>query len=120
MKLNMENYSHSHNMSSLIGSPQGYIGYGSGGVLTNFIIKNPNALVLLDEMEKAHPDVMKKLNGVKNQQIINTGLLAQHVDNFRECRKDLDKIKSELKTLGHAVAVLLDRTGGRPKGLYDK
>ncbi|MDD3981582.1 MAG: AAA family ATPase, partial [Spirochaetales bacterium] len=46
-----------HTVSSLIGSPPGYVGYEEGGLLTDTIRKNPHAVVLLDEIEKAHPDI---------------------------------------------------------------
>ena len=48
-----------HSVSKLIGAPPGYVGYGKGGKLTEYIRKNPYSLVLFDEVEKAHPDVFK-------------------------------------------------------------
>lgn len=47
-----------HTVSRLIGSPPGYVGYGEGGVLTEAIRQKPYSVVLLDEVEKAHPDVL--------------------------------------------------------------
>jgi len=57
--INMSEYQESHTVSTLRGSPPGYVGYGEGGVLTEAVRKNPYSIVLLDESEKAHPDVME-------------------------------------------------------------
>ena len=57
--INMSEYKESHKISSLIGSPPGYVGYGEGGKLTEQVRKNPYSVVLLDEMEKAHKDVQE-------------------------------------------------------------
>ncbi len=57
--INMSEYQESHTVSSLKGSPPGYVGYGEGGVLTEAIRRNPYSVVLLDEIEKAHPDVLE-------------------------------------------------------------
>ncbi|WP_342754618.1 type VI secretion system ATPase TssH [Pantoea sp. MBD-2R] len=55
--LNMSEYQEAHTVSSLKGSPPGYVGYGEGGVLTEAVRRKPYSVVLLDEIEKAHPDV---------------------------------------------------------------
>lgn len=57
--INMSEYQESHTVSSLKGSPPGYVGYGEGGVLTEAVRKRPYSVVLLDEVEKAHPDVLE-------------------------------------------------------------
>jgi len=56
--INMSEYQEAHTVSQLKGSPPGYVGYGEGGILTEAVRKRPYSLVLLDEVEKAHPDVM--------------------------------------------------------------
>lgn len=56
--INMSEYQESHTVSQLKGSPPGYVGYGEGGVLTEAVRQRPYCAVLLDEVEKAHPDVM--------------------------------------------------------------
>jgi len=56
--INMSEYQEKHSMSRLIGSPPGYVGYGEGGVLTEAIRQQPYSVVLLDEVEKADPDVL--------------------------------------------------------------
>ncbi|WP_299017737.1 type VI secretion system ATPase TssH [uncultured Photobacterium sp.] len=55
--INMTEFKEEHKISMLLGSPAGYVGYGKGGVLTEAVRKNPYSVLLLDEMEKAHPGV---------------------------------------------------------------
>jgi type VI secretion system protein VasG len=57
--LNMSEYQESYTVSGLKGSPPGYVGYGEGGILTEAVRRKPYCVVLLDEMEKAHQDVME-------------------------------------------------------------
>jgi type VI secretion system protein VasG len=57
--INMSEYQEAHSVSGLKGSPPGYVGYGEGGVLAEALRRNPYAVVLLDEVEKAHPDVLE-------------------------------------------------------------
>ena len=57
--VNMSEYQEAHSVSGLKGSPPGYVGYGTGGVLTEAVRRRPYSVVLLDEVEKAHPDVME-------------------------------------------------------------
>ncbi|MFV1982579.1 MAG: AAA family ATPase, partial [Thiohalomonadales bacterium] len=55
--INMSEFKEEHKVSMLLGSPPGYVGYGEGGVLTEAVRRNPHSIILLDEMEKAHPGV---------------------------------------------------------------
>ncbi|MFJ1302728.1 type VI secretion system ATPase TssH [Pseudomonadota bacterium AL_CKDN230030165-1A_HGKHYDSX7] len=57
--INMSEYQEAHSISGLKGSPPGYVGYGEGGVLTEAVRRQPYSVVLLDEIEKAHPDVLE-------------------------------------------------------------
>jgi type VI secretion system protein VasG len=57
--VNMSEFQEAHTVSSLKGAPPGYVGYGKGGVLTEAVRRRPYSVVLLDEMEKAHPDVLE-------------------------------------------------------------
>ena len=57
IRLDMSEYGEKHNVSRLIGSPPGYVGYGEGGQLTEAVRRHPYSVVLFDEIEKAHPDV---------------------------------------------------------------
>ncbi|RDA61914.1 type VI secretion system ATPase TssH [Hafnia paralvei] len=57
--INMSEYQEAHSVSGLKGAPPGYVGYGNGGILTEAVRRNPYCVLLLDEIEKAHPDVME-------------------------------------------------------------
>ncbi len=57
--INMSEFQEAHTVSMLKGSPPGYVGYGEGGVLTEAVRRRPYSVVLLDEVEKAHPDVQE-------------------------------------------------------------
>jgi type VI secretion system protein VasG len=59
VSINMSEYQEAHSVSGLKGAPPGYVGYGEGGVLTEAVRRNPYSVVLLDEVEKAHPDVLE-------------------------------------------------------------
>ncbi len=61
VRFDMSEYMERHTVSRLIGAPPGYVGFDQGGLLTEEIIKNPHAVLLLDEIEKAHPDVFNLL-----------------------------------------------------------
>ncbi|KAJ6869398.1 chaperone protein ClpD [Populus alba x Populus x berolinensis] len=61
LRLDMSEYMERHTVSKLIGAPPGYVGYGEGGMLTEAIRKQPFTVVLLDEIEKAHPDIFNIL-----------------------------------------------------------
>ena len=61
LRFDMSEYMERHTVSRLIGAPPGYVGYDQGGLLTEAVAKNPHAVVLLDEIEKAHPDVFNLL-----------------------------------------------------------
>jgi len=61
IRLDMSEYGEKHNVSRLIGSPPGYVGYGEGGQLTEAVRRQPYSVVLFDEIEKAHPDVFNTL-----------------------------------------------------------
>ena len=61
LRFDMSEYMESHTSSRLIGAPPGYVGYDQGGLLTEAVIKHPYAVLLLDEIEKAHPDIFNLL-----------------------------------------------------------
>ena len=81
IRIDMSEYMEAHSISKLIGSPPGYVGYDEGGQLTQKVRKNPYSVILFDEVEKAHPDVMNML-----LQILDDGRLTdsngRHV-NFK-------------------------------------
>ena len=81
IRIDMSDYMEKHNASRLVGAPPGYVGYEEGGVLTEKVRKNPYSVVLLDEIEKAHPDVFNLL-----LQVLEEGELKDslgHSVNFR-------------------------------------
>ena len=61
VRIDMSEFAERYSVSRLIGSPPGYVGFGNGGELTNPVLANPHRLVLLDELEKAHPDIYNLL-----------------------------------------------------------
>jgi type VI secretion system protein VasG len=71
--INMSEFQEAHTVSSLKGSPPGYVGYGEGGVLTEAVRRKPYSVVLLDEIEKAHPDVMELFYQVFDKGILEDG-----------------------------------------------
>jgi len=71
--INMSEYQEAHTVSSLKGSPPGYVGYGEGGVLTEAVRRRPYSVVLLDEIEKAHPDVLELFFQVFDKGLMEDG-----------------------------------------------
>lgn len=71
--INMSEFQESHTVSRLIGSPPGYVGYGEGGMLTEAVRQNPYSVVLLDEVEKAHTDVMNLFYQVFDKGMLSDG-----------------------------------------------
>ncbi len=61
VRIDMSDFMEKHNVSRLVGAPPGYVGYEEGGLLTEKIRRRPYSVVLLDEIEKAHPDVFNIL-----------------------------------------------------------
>lgn len=73
LRFDMSEYMERHTVSRLIGAPPGYVGYEQGGLLTDAVIKQPHCVVLLDEIEKAHPDVFNLL-----LQVMDNGTLTDN------------------------------------------
>lgn len=71
--INMSEYQEAHTVSSLKGAPPGYVGYGEGGVLTEAVRRKPYSVVLLDEVEKAHPDVHEVFFQVFDKGVMEDG-----------------------------------------------
>ena len=89
--INMSEYQEKHTVSRLIGSPPGYVGFGEGGVLTESIRKMPYSIVLLDEVEKAHPDVLNLF-----YQAFDKGELADGEGRLIDCQNILFFLTSNL------------------------
>lgn len=81
--INMSEYQEAHTVSSLKGSPPGYVGYGQGGVLTEAVRRHPYSVILLDEVEKAHTDVQELFYQVFDKGSLEDGE-GRHID-FRNC-----------------------------------
>jgi len=73
ISINLSEYQEAHTVSSLKGSPPGYVGYGEGGVLTEAVRRRPHSVILLDEAEKAHPDVMELFFQVFDKGVLEDG-----------------------------------------------
>ena len=71
--INMSEFQEAHTVSTLKGSPPGYVGYGEGGVLTEAVRRRPYSVVLLDEVEKAHPDVLELFYQVFDKGMMEDG-----------------------------------------------
>ena len=117
VRIDMSEYQEKHAVSRLVGAPPGYVGYEEGGQLTEAVHRKPYSVVLLDEIEKAHPDVFNILLQVlddgrltdnkgrvvnfKNTIIIMTSNLGAHIiqANFADLKnKKLDKVMEQTKT----------------------
>ncbi|CAJ1872758.1 Protein ClpV1 [Aeromonas hydrophila] len=89
--INMSEYQEKHTVSRLIGSPPGYVGFGEGGVLTDAIRQKPYSVVLLDEVEKAHPDVLNLF-----YQAFDKGELADGEGRIIDCKNVVFFLTSNL------------------------
>lgn len=92
IRLDMSEYMERHSISRLIGAPPGYVGYDEGGLLTEAVNKTPHSIVLLDEIEKAHPDVYNLL-----LQIMDHGTLT-----------DMNGRKTDFR---HTILILTSNAG---------
>lgn len=94
VRFDMSEYMEKHSVARLIGAPPGYVGYDQGGLLTDEVRKNPNSVILLDEIEKAHPDVWNIL-----LQVMDHGTLTDNNGKKADFR--------------HSVLVLTSNVGAR-------
>jgi type VI secretion system protein VasG len=89
--INMSEYQEKHTVSRLIGSPPGYVGFGEGGILTEAIRQKPYSVVLLDEVEKAHPEVLNLF-----YQAFDKGELADGEGRLTDCKNVVFFLTSNL------------------------
>lgn len=108
VSINMSEYKESHTVSGLKGSPPGYVGYGEGGVLTEAVRKKPFCVVLLDEVEKAHPDVMELF-----YQVFDKGTLEDGEGRVIDFKSTIILLTSNLGT------DLITRLSADPDGAPD-
>lgn len=107
IRVDMSEYQQSHTVSNLYGSPKGYLGYGEGGYLTSRLKDNPKAIVLIDEVEKAHPDVLTLF-----LQVFDDGRLTDTSHGVIQCKDAIfiltsnvasDKIKESAPFLRKSI-----------------
>ncbi len=91
--INMSEYQEAHSVSNLKGAPPGYVGHGRGGVLTEAIRRRPHTVLLLDEVEKAHPDVLEMF-----YQVFDKGILEDSEGTPVSFRETLILLTSNLGT----------------------
>ncbi len=94
VRFDMSEYMEAHTVSRLIGAPPGYIGFDRGGLLTDAIAKTPHAVVLLDEIEKAHPDIFNVL-----LQVMDHGTLTDNTGKSTDFR--------------HVILIMTSNVGAR-------
>lgn len=82
VRFDMSEYMERHTVSRLIGAPPGYVGFDQGGLLTDAVRKNPHSVILLDEIEKAHPDLLNIL-----LQVMDHGMLTDHTGQQADLRQ---------------------------------
>lgn len=112
IKIDMSEFGEKHNVSRLVGAPAGYVGYEDGGKLTEAVRRKPYAVVLFDEIEKAHPDVFNML-----LQILEDGVLTDGQGNKVKFNNTIVILTSNL---GANEMYRDDEFGFAAKGLSDK
>ena len=93
IRIDMSEFSEPHSISRLLGAPPGYVGYEEGGFLTERIKRNPYALVLFDEIEKAHPQIFNIL-----LQILDEGILTDANSETANFRNSIVMLTSNIGT----------------------
>lgn len=109
--INMSEFQEKHTVSRLIGSPPGYVGYGEGGILTEAIRKRPYSVVLLDEVEKAHPDVLNLF-----YQAFDKGEIADGEGRVIDCKNIAFFLTSNLGD--HVITAYADKPEELEEALY--
>lgn len=112
--INMSEYQEAHTVSSLKGSPPGYVGYGEGGVLTEAVRKRPYSVVLLDEVEKAHSDVIELF-----YQVFDKGMLEDGEGRKIDFKNTLIILTSNMGTDTIMKVCADEETMPSPQGLAD-
>ncbi|MBP2312811.1 type VI secretion system ATPase TssH [Azospirillum soli] len=110
--INMSEYQEAHSVSGLKGAPPGYVGFGKGGVLTEAVRRAPYSVVLLDEVEKAHPDVLELF-----YQVFDKGTLEDSEGVVVDFKNTIILLTSNLGT--DTIARLADRSGPVPAPALD-
>jgi ATP-dependent Clp protease ATP-binding subunit ClpC len=118
IQIDMSEYMEKHNVSRLIGAPPGYVGYEEGGQLTERIRRRPYSVVLLDEIEKAHPDVFNMLLQIMEEGRL-TDSFGRHVDFRNVIMIMTSNIGSEL-IKGGGPSMVLSNFGRKTTGQQEE
>jgi type VI secretion system protein VasG len=112
--INMSEFQEAHTVSTLKGSPPGYVGYGEGGVLTEAVRRRPYSVVLLDEVEKAHPDVLELFF-----QVFDKGMMEDGEGREIDFKNTIILLTSNAATDQLMKLVADPETMPSPKGILD-
>ncbi|MBF6567264.1 MAG: ATP-dependent Clp protease ATP-binding subunit ClpA [Candidatus Binataceae bacterium] len=118
LRFDMSEYMERHTVSRLIGAPPGYVGFDQGGLLTDAVNKTPHCVVLLDEIEKAHPDVFNLLLQVMDHATLtdNNGRKS----DFRNVTLVMTTNAGAHELLRNVIGFGKDIKGGNPQNIIDK
>jgi len=131
IRINMSEFQEAHAVATLKGAPPGYVGYGKGGTLTEAVRRNPYSVILLDEVEKAHPDVMEIFYQVFDKGVIedsegvevdfrNTLIILTSNIGANDVKTDSQEIQKALeKYFPHAFLARLTVIPYHPLGMSD-
>ena len=114
IRLDMSEYMEKHAISKLIGSPPGYVGYDDGGFLTEKVRRKPYSIILLDEIEKAHPDIFNLL-----LQILDDGILTDSQGRRVDFKNSIIIMTTNLGAKRHGEVARLGFAAGGTAGEYD-
>ncbi|MFR9503221.1 MAG: ATP-dependent Clp protease ATP-binding subunit [Rikenellaceae bacterium] len=122
IRIDMSEYGEKHNISRLIGSPPGYVGYGDGGQLTEAVRRQPYSVILLDEIEKAHPEVFNSMLQIFDEGHLTDGS-GRRVDFSNTIIIMTSNVGSRAvvkrrKQVGYSTAVKAQRVEQAPKNEY--
>ncbi len=124
IRIDMSEYGEKHNVSRLIGSPPGYVGYGEGGQLSEAVRRQPYAVVLLDEIEKAHPEVFNSMLQIFDEGHLTDGS-GRKVDFSNTIIIMTSNVGSRVvakrrKQVGYSTTVKCEQTAKSPTVEYRK
>lgn len=105
LRIDMCEYREAHRVSQLLGSPQGYVGYKDGAQLSDALARNPRTIILFDEIEKAHPDILKVLMNAMDAGRLSRAVRDEQNGHEIDCRKTIFFFSSNIRSeaLLHAL-----------------
>lgn len=117
MRFDMSEFMERHSVSRLIGAPPGYVGYDKGGLMANEIRRKPHTLLLLDEIEKAHPDVFNIL-----LQILSNGSFTDGQDNQVDCQNLIIILSTNIGQgeIRNGIGFTASKNGDAPHAAFAK